>query len=43
MNGDGFDDVIVGAPLAESAGGAALEGESYVVYRQGELGWDTGA
>ena len=37
VNGDGFDDVIIGAPLAESAGGAAAEGESYVVY--GKASW----
>ena len=32
MNGDGFDDLIVGAPQANDAGGALLEGESYVVF-----------
>lgn len=32
VNGDGFADLIVGAPYAESAGGAANEGESYVVF-----------
>jgi hypothetical protein len=32
VNGDGFADLIVGAPNATSAGGAALEGESYVVF-----------
>jgi hypothetical protein len=37
VNGDGFDDVIVGAPGAESAGGADQEGESYVVF--GKASW----
>ena len=37
VNGDGFDDVIVGAPNAESAGGADYEGESYVVF--GKASW----
>jgi hypothetical protein len=37
VNGDGFDDVIVGAREAESAGGANYEGESYVVY--GKASW----
>jgi hypothetical protein len=37
VNGDGFDDVIVGAPFATSAGGASLEGESYVVF--GKASW----
>jgi Ca2+-binding RTX toxin-like protein len=32
VNGDGFTDLIVGAPYAESAGGANSEGESYVVF-----------
>jgi hypothetical protein len=32
VNGDGFADLIVGAPGAESAGGATQEGESYVVF-----------
>jgi hypothetical protein len=32
VNGDGFADLIVGAPGAESAGGASGEGESYVVF-----------
>jgi VCBS repeat-containing protein len=32
VNGDGFADLIVGAPSAESAGGAYNEGESYVVF-----------
>ena len=32
VNGDGFADLIVGAPGAESAGGATDEGESYVVF-----------
>jgi hypothetical protein len=32
VNGDGFADLIVGAPSAESAGGASGEGESYVVF-----------
>jgi Ca2+-binding RTX toxin-like protein len=37
VNGDGFDDVIVGAQQAESAGGADYEGESYVVF--GKASW----
>jgi Ca2+-binding RTX toxin-like protein len=37
VNGDGFADLIVGAPSAESAGGANLEGESYVVF--GKASW----
>jgi RTX calcium-binding nonapeptide repeat (4 copies)/FG-GAP repeat len=37
VNGDGFDDLIVGAPAAESAGGANAEGESYVVF--GKASW----
>jgi hypothetical protein len=37
VNGDGFDDLIVGAPYAENAGGADTEGESYVVY--GKASW----
>jgi hypothetical protein len=37
VNGDGFADLIIGAPLAESTGGANSEGESYVVY--GKAGW----
>ncbi len=37
VNGDGFDDLIVGAPHAESAGGADKEGESYVVF--GKASW----
>ena len=37
VNGDGFADLIVGAPGAESAGGADLEGESYVVF--GKASW----
>ena len=37
VNGDGFDDLIVGAPCAESAGGAYDEGESYVVF--GKASW----
>ena len=37
VNGDGFDDLIVGAPGAESAGGADYEGESYVVF--GKASW----
>jgi hypothetical protein len=32
VNGDGFADLIVGAPEAESAGGANYQGESYVVF-----------
>ena len=36
MNGDGFDDLIVGAWGAESAGGEN-EGESYVVF--GKASW----
>jgi len=37
VNGDGFADVIVGAPFAKSAGGADQEGESYVVF--GKASW----
>jgi Ca2+-binding RTX toxin-like protein len=37
VNGDGIDDVIVGAPSAESAGGDDSEGESYVVF--GKTSW----
>src|SRR5688572_29691178 len=37
VNGDGFADVIVGAPSAQSAGGALFEGESYVVF--GKASW----
>jgi Ca2+-binding RTX toxin-like protein len=37
VNGDGFDDMIVGARFAESAGGAEEEGESYVVF--GKASW----
>ena len=37
VNGDGFADLIVGAPSAESAGGAYDEGESYVVF--GKASW----
>jgi len=37
VNGDGFADLIVGAPYAESAGGAVGEGESYVVF--GKASW----
>src|SRR5687768_13779044 len=37
VNGDGFDDLVVGAPYAGSAGGANGEGESYVVY--GKASW----
>jgi Ca2+-binding RTX toxin-like protein len=37
VNGDGFADLIVGAPYAESAGGASYEGESYVVF--GKANW----
>jgi len=37
VNGDGFADLIVGAPGAESAGGANGEGESYVVF--GKANW----
>jgi hypothetical protein len=32
INGDGFDDIIVGADQAESATGPIYEGESYVVF-----------
>jgi hypothetical protein len=32
VNGDGFADVIVGAPGAESTGGSSGEGESYIVF-----------
>jgi len=37
VNGDGFDDMIVGAFAAEGAGGANYEGESYLVY--GKASW----
>jgi Ca2+-binding RTX toxin-like protein len=37
VNGDGFADLLVGAPAAESANGADSEGESYVVY--GKASW----
>src|SRR5688572_4464785 len=37
VNGDGLDDVIVGAPVAESDGGPTFEGESYVVF--GKASW----
>jgi hypothetical protein len=37
INGDGFDDVIIGATGAESAGGGDFEGESYVVF--GKASW----
>jgi hypothetical protein len=37
VNGDGFDDMIVGALNAESAGGATNEGETYLVY--GKASW----
>jgi hypothetical protein len=37
VNGDGFADLIVGAPNAEGAGGADSEGESYVIY--GKASW----
>ncbi|MBA4099030.1 MAG: hypothetical protein C0484_19985 [Rhodospirillum sp.] len=37
VNGDGFADLIVGAPGAESAGGPYQEGESYVVF--GKASW----
>jgi hypothetical protein len=37
VNGDGFDDVIVGARYAESTYGAFSEGESYVVF--GKASW----
>jgi hypothetical protein len=37
VNGDGFADLIVGAPGAESAGGEEREGESYVVF--GKASW----
>ena len=37
VNGDGFADLIVGAPFAYSAGGAEYEGESYVVF--GKASW----
>ena len=33
MNGDGFDDLIIGAPFADAAGNANIvAGESYVIY-----------
>lgn len=32
VNGDGFGDLVIGAPLAEGPGGATDEGESYVVF-----------
>jgi hypothetical protein len=37
VNGDGFSDLIVGAPTAESAGGGSYEGESYLVF--GKASW----
>ena len=37
VNGDGFDDVIVGAFYAESTGGGNSEGESYLVF--GKASW----
>jgi hypothetical protein len=37
VNGDGFADLIVGAPYAESANETSLEGESYVVF--GKASW----
>jgi hypothetical protein len=37
LNGDGFGDLVIGAPRAESAGGANDEGESYVVF--GKASW----
>jgi hypothetical protein len=37
VNGDGFADVIIGAPTAKSAEGAYHEGESYVVF--GKASW----
>ena len=37
VNGDGFADLIVGAPSADSAGGGDYEGESYVVF--GKASW----
>jgi len=38
INGDGFDDLIVGARYAESAMGPTDAGESYVVYGSDSLG-----
>ena len=33
MNGDGFDDLIIGAPFADAAGNAKTDaGESYVIF-----------
>ena len=32
VNGDGFEDILIGAPNAEEAGGGTNEGVSYVVY-----------
>jgi hypothetical protein len=37
VNGDGFDDLFIGAPSAESVGGATAEGESCVVF--GKASW----
>jgi hypothetical protein len=37
VNGDGFADVIVGAPFSEAPGGEEIEGESYVVF--GKASW----
>jgi hypothetical protein len=37
VNGDGFADVIIGAPEAESASGPGFAGESYVVF--GKASW----
>ena len=37
VNGDGFADLIIGAPFAEGAAGANYEGESYVVF--GKASW----
>jgi hypothetical protein len=37
VNGDGFTDLIVGAPSAEDPGGSNAEGESYVVF--GKASW----
>ena len=32
VNGDGFDDLIIGAPYAEAAGGPDSAGQSYVIF-----------
>ncbi len=37
INGDGFDDVIIGAPMARQVIGGAFSGVSYVVYGRSSL------